>query len=212
MFIKVINCILKIFTSAKVYICIEDNKIDAYKKINVYFKENNVNNIELVLLKTKYPQGGERQLIYSITREKFDFNELPKKVGCLVQNVSTVISIAYAVCKNMPFIGKTITITGDAVNEPVNAYVLFGSNYEDIINEIGGFKCNPKKIIVGGPMMGVSIYNLNAPFTKNSSSIIALKDDILENIQETNCINCGKCINECPMSLLPTKLYKVAKK
>ena len=207
--IKGTEILLKLFPKAKAIICIEDNKKDAFELINN--KLSNNMSISTALLKTKYPQGGERQLIYAITNRKLYSKILPADIGVIVQNVSTVIAIYNAVCKNIPLLSKVLTITGNAVNDTGNIEVCFGCSYQDVIDDIGGFKYKPVRIINGGPMMGTAIYDLNVPISKNSSSILAFSEEDNSEFIETNCINCGRCVNACPINLTPVILYKKCK-
>ena len=207
--IKGLQCILKLFPNAKGLICLEDNKKDAFEKITRAC--SSISNIETTLLKTKYPQGGERQLIYATTGRKLNVSLLPADVGVLVDNVDTVISVGNAVCKSIPLIRRIMTFSGDAFNETANVNVRLGTNYKDIVDAIGGFKDNPEKIISGGPMMGLPLISLDIPVSKNSSALIAFIKDPLSKIHETNCINCGRCVSACPINLVPTRMYKAAK-
>ena len=209
MLIKGIKVILKLFKNAKAVICIEDNKLDAYDKITKACM--GIANIETAIMKTKYPQGGERQLIYAITGRKINSQILPADVGVVVDNVDTVISIGYAICKSTPLLRRIMTITGDAFNETANLSVRLGTSYKDVIDAVGGFAKEPEKIISGGPMMGISMYSLDLPVSKNSSAMIAFTKDPLSTQKETNCINCGRCLEACPINLVPTFMYKAAK-
>lgn len=207
--IKGLQCILKLFPNAKGIICIEDNKKDAYEKITSSC--NNIANIETALMKTKYPQGGERQLIYAITGRKFNVSMLPADVGCIVDNIDTVISIGNAVCKSIPLLRRIMTISGDAFKDYANVSVRLGTNYKDVIDVVDGFKDKPEKIISGGPMMGQAIFTLDLPVSKNSSALISFKKDPIKNLKITNCINCGRCVSACPINLIPTRMLKAAK-
>lgn len=207
--IKGLQCILKLFPNAKGIICIEDNKKDAYEKITSSC--NNIANIETALMKTKYPQGGERQLIYAITGRKFNVSMLPADVGCIVDNIDTVISIGNAVCKSIPLLRRIMTISGDAFKDYANVSVRLGTNYKEVIDVVDGFKDKPEKIISGGPMMGQAIFTLDMPVSKNSSALISFKKDPIKNLKITNCINCGRCVSACPINLIPTRMLKAAK-
>ena len=207
--VKGLECILKLFPNAKGIICVEDNKKDAYEKLTSAC--SSVSNIETALLKTKYPQGGERQLIYAVTGRKLNVSMLPADVGCLVDNVDTVISIYNAVCKSIPLIRRIMTLSGDAFKETANLNVRLGMSYNEVIDAVGGFKVEPKKMISGGPMMGLPIFSLDMPVSKNSSALLAFEKDSLTNIKQTNCINCGRCVEACPINLLPTRMYKATK-
>lgn len=207
--IKGLQCILKLFKRAKGIICVEDNKKDAYEKITKAC--SSIPSIETALMKTKYPQGGERQLIYAITGRKISVSKLPSDVGVLVDNVDTVISIGNAVCKSTPLLRRIMTVTGDGFNETANLNVRFGISYQEVIDFVGGFSGQPSKIISGGPMMGLPIYNFDIPVSKNSSALVSFVKDPLENVKETNCINCGRCVEACPINLVPTRMLKSAK-
>lgn len=207
--IKGLQCMLKLFPRAKGVICIEDNKKDAYEKINKAC--SSISNIETALVKTKYPQGGERQLIVAVTGRKINMSTLPAEAGCIVDNVDTVISIGNAVCKSIPLIRRIMTLSGDAFNETANLNVRFGISYKEVIDAANGFRVSPEKIISGGPMMGVSLLDLDVPVGKNSSAIIAFEKDPLAKEKETNCINCGRCVSACPIKLVPTRMLKAAK-
>ena len=209
MLIKGLRAMLRVFPNAKGIICIEDNKMDAYDKIRNACA--GVNNIEVTLMKTKYPQGGERQLIYAITGRKINVSKLPADAGVVVDNVDTVVSIGYAVCKSTPLLRRIMTLSGDAYNETANLNVRFGISYKEVIEAVGGFKETPEKMISGGPMMGLPIFSLDMPVSKNSSALLAFTKDPLANMVETNCINCGRCVSACPINLVPTRMYKAAK-
>lgn len=209
MLILGLEIILKLFPHAKGIICIEDNKKEAYKEIQKRL-ENNMS-ISCVLTKTKYPQGGERQLIYAVTKRKLNVKLLPADVGVIVQNVATTIAIAYAVSKTEPLTSKVMTLAGDGLKDNINVKVRLGISYKDLADEVGGLKEGVTKMINGGPMMGVSLYDLDVPVAKNSSSLICFREDPLQSLEQTNCINCGRCSNVCPENLVPTMMYKVAK-
>ena len=209
MLVKGLEAMLKVFPKAKGIICVEDNKRDAYNKI--VSSCSGKANIETALMKTKYPQGGERQLIYAITGRKINVSKLPADVGVVVDNVDTVVSIGYAVCKSTPLLRRIMTLSGDAYNETANLNVRFGISYKEVIDAVGGFKESPAKIISGGPMMGLPIFSLDMPVSRNSSALLAFIKDPTDGQVETNCINCGRCVKACPINLVPTRMYKAAK-
>lgn len=209
MLILGLEIILKLFPNAKGIICIEDNKKEAYKQIQKKL-ENNMS-ISCVLTKTKYPQGGERQLIYAITKRKLNSKLLPADVGVIVQNVATTIAIAYAVSKSEPLTTKVMTLAGDGLKDNVNIKARLGISYKQLVDEVGGLKEGANIYINGGPMMGVSLYNLNVPIAKNSSSLLCFREEPQSNLKQTNCINCGRCISVCPENLVPTMMFKKAK-
>ena len=203
-----LKVILKLFDKAKGVIGIEDNKPDAIEKMKQAAQGES--RIEVMPLKTKYPQGGERTLISAITGRKIYSAKLPADAGCIVDNISTVIAIYRAVCKQTPLITRVMTLTGDAFNTPVNVNVRIGCNHADLVAEGEGFKQDPAKIISGGPMMGFAMFDLNVPVTKTSSSILALtKDEVAEN-EPSPCIRCGRCVQACPGNLVPQKMAQAA--
>ena len=195
-----LKVMLKLFDNAKGVICIEDNKPDAIAKMQEAVK--NEDRMEVLPLKTKYPQGGERTLIYAA--------KLPADAGCIVDNVSTVIAIYRAVCRQTPLIQGVLTLTGDAFNTPVNVEVRLGCNHADLVPEGDGFKTEPVKIISGGPMMGFAFFDLNVPVTKTSSSILALTKDEVAEYEPTPCIRCGRCVEACPGNLMPQMMAQAA--
>ena len=209
MLVKGLAAMLRLFPKAKGVICIEDNKKDAFDKVTKAC--SGIANIETALMKTKYPQGGERQLIYAITGRKINVSKLPADAGVIVDNVDTVVSVGYAVCKSTPLLRRIMTLSGDAYNETANLNVRFGISYKEVIEAVGGFKEEPKKMISGGPMMGLPIFSLDMPVSRNSSALLAFIKDPCEGQVETNCINCGRCVNACPIFLVPTRMYKAAK-
>ena len=203
-----LKVILHIFDKAKGLICIEDNKPEAIAKMQEAVKDED--RIEVKVLKTKYPQGGERTLISAATGRKIYSAKLPADAGCIVDNVSTVIAIYRAVCKQTPLITRVVTLTGEAFNTPINVDVRIGCSHAELVEEGDGFKEEPKKIISGGPMMGFAMFDLNVPVTKTSSSILAMtKDEVAEN-EPTPCIRCGRCVEACPGNLVPQKMAEAA--
>lgn len=204
-----LKVILRLFPKAKGIIAIEDNKNEAIEKLIELTK--NEEDIEVKVLKTKYPQGSERKLIYATTGKRINSSMLPSDVGCIVDNVDTVVSIAMAVCFSTPLMRRIVTVSGDAINNPRNFEVKIGTSYSQLIDEAEGFKIKPKKIISGGPMMGTSIYNLDIPIVKTSSAILAFSYDDTET-EESSCIRCGRCIEVCPSNLVPIKLMEQSEK
>ena len=197
-----LQVVLSIFPNAKGKICIEDNKPEAIKLLTE--KVKGMDNIEVVALRTRYPQGGERQLIYAASGRKINSSMLPADAGVVVDNVDTVVAIYEAVCESKPLVRKILTVTGDAVATPGNFRVPLGTNYQQVISAAGGFSEDPEKVISGGPMMGMPLFVLDIPVTKNSSSILAFKKDPVAEEATTPCINCGRCVTACPENLMPT--------
>lgn len=203
-----LKVILQLFPNAKGIIGIENNKPKAIEKLSTLVK--NEPKIEVVELYTKYPQGGERSLIYACTGRKLNSSLLPADVGCIVDNTDTVISIYNAVVESKPLIRRIVTITGDAIAAPQNFKVRTGTNYQELIEAAGGFKTEPKKILSGGPMMGQALFSLDIPVTKASSSITTFVEDEVADNPETPCIKCGRCIGVCPSNLVPVLMMDKA--
>ena len=200
--------ILKLFDNAKGIFGVEDNKPDCIAKLKELTKDEP--RMEVLALKTKYPQGGERQLIYAATGRAINSAMLPADAGCVVDNVATIISIYEAVAEGKPSMERVTTVSGDAVNEPGNFRVPFGLNQAELIDAAGGYKSEPQKVISGGPMMGFSMFTLDVPITKTSSSILCLTKDEVAQFEPTACINCGRCVDACPSRLIPSRLADYA--
>lgn len=203
-----LQVILKIFPKAKGCICIEDNKPDCIRKMEKFTQDDA--RIEVKTLKTKYPQGAERMLIYAVTGRKINSSMLPADAGCIVDNVDTVAAIAQAVLGGRPLMERIMTITGDAVKEPRNFLVPIGMLHQEVADAAGGFKVNPQKIISGGPMMGKAMFDLKVPVIKTSSAILAMTEDEVVKNQPSACINCGRCVKVCPGQILPVRLAEFA--
>ena len=203
-----LKVILQLFAKAKGLICIEDNKPEAIRVMQEAVQGES--RIEVKVLKTKYPQGGERTLISAATGRKIYSAKLPSDAGCIVDNISTVIAVYRAVCKQTPLITRVVTLTGDAFNTPINVEVRIGCNHADLVEEADGFKVEPKKIISGGPMMGFAMFDLNVPVTKTSSSLLAMTEDEVAQNEPTPCIRCGRCVAACPGNLVPQKMAQAA--
>ena len=201
-----IKVMLQLFENAKAVIGIENNKPKAIEKLRALVKDEPKITVEP--LRTKYPQGGERSLIYAVTGREINSSMLPADAGCVVDNVNTVMAIYDAVCKQTPILERVITVTGDAVKEPQNFKVRTGMNYNDIIEAAGGFVGEPKKILSGGPMMGQAMYTTDVPVTKNSSSLTCFLEDEVEKNPESPCIRCGRCGEVCPEFLVPVLMMQ----
>lgn len=200
--------VLKLFDNAKGLFAVEDNKPDCIARLKELTKDEP--RMEVLALKTKYPQGGERQLIYATTGRAIHSAMLPADAGCVVDNVATMISIYQAVAEGRPSMERIVTVSGDAVAEPGNFKVPFGMNQKELVEAAGGFKTEPQKLISGGPMMGFAMVSLDVPVTKTSSSILAFTKDEVSKYEPTACINCGRCVEACPSRLIPSRLADYA--
>ena len=202
---------MKIFDGrAKGVLAVEDNKKDAAAKLREAAK--GIPDIEVVELKTKYPQGAERQLIFAVTGRQINSSMLPADAGCVVNNCDTIHAIYEAVHFGRPVMKKVMTITGNAIKEPQNLRVRTGTNFRELIEEVGGFTSEPEKIIAGGPMMGIPLISLDVPVVKTSSAILCMTKDEVAACEETACINCGRCVSVCPGRIIPAKLADHAKR
>ena len=202
--------ILRLFDNAKGLFGVEDNKPDCIEKLKELTKDEP--RMEVCELMTKYPQGGERQLIYAVTGRAINSKMLPADAGCIVHNVDTIVSIYNAVMEKRPLTRRIVTVTGDAVKNPRNFLVYVGTPYTEIAEAAGGFISEPEKMISGGPMMGFAMYSLNVPVTKNTSSLLAFTHDTVKDKAESPCIRCGRCGEVCPENLLPAKLSTLARR
>ena len=210
--VKGLQVILTLFDSAKGYICIEDNKPDCIAKMKELVKD--IDRIEVKEVMTKYPQGGERTLIYAATGREINSSMLPADVGCVVDNVEPVISVYRAVILGRPVNSRVVTMSGDVIKEPKNLLVLSGTDMSELVDAAGGLKAKIAKAISGGPMMGFALYDLHVPCTKTTSAFLFLEHDAVSEAQEiqTACINCGRCVSVCPGHVLPARLAKLAER
>ncbi|MBE5957997.1 MAG: electron transport complex subunit RsxC [Lachnospiraceae bacterium] len=206
--IEGLDIILKLFDNAKGVIAIEDNKPDVID--NLAKLTANYENIEVKALKTKYPQGSERHIIYAVTGRKINSKKLPADAGCIVDNVDTVYNVYRAVKEGKPLTERIVTVSGDGIKNPCNLIVPFGTSHSQVIEEAGGMDENVEKIISGGPMMGQALFNTDVPVMKGSSSLLAFMHDEVKAAKMTNCLNCGMCVKVCPEGLVCAKLAQAA--
>ena len=203
-----LKVMLRLFDNAKGVLAVEDNKPDCIAVLKRLVA--NEPDISVKALKTKYPQGAERQLIYAVTGRAINSSMLPADAGCIVDNVDTVVAINQAVREGKPLMHRIVTVTGDAVADPRNFIVRIGTNYHELIEEAGGFKTEPAKIVSGGPMMGFALFGLDVPTTKTSSALLCMTKDEVSEYLPSACINCGRCVEVCPGRVMPSKLADYA--
>ena len=205
-----LQLIMKAVDVQKGYIGIENNKPDAIALMTE--KAKNYKGIEVVPLKVKYPQGGEKQLIDAVIGRQVPAPPaIPINVGAVVQNVGTAFAIYQAVMKNKPLIDRIITVTGKSVKQPSNLLARLGTPFQQLIDECGGLPEDTGKIIGGGPMMGKALLSLDVPMTKGSSGLLIMNDKEARRTEPSPCIRCAKCVSACPMGLEPYLLSKQSK-
>ncbi len=211
--IKGVELLRDICGFKQIIIAIEDNKPQAFKELKAFADSDNDadDTIKLMTLKSRYPQGAEKMMVLSATGRKVPPGKLPSDVGCVVINVASLAFIARYVETGKPLVSRSITVDGSAIREPKNLRVPIGTNIQDIIDYCGGFKEEPRKILSGGPMMGIAICDTNAPICKQNNAILAFADrkDLIKT--ERECIRCGRCVDVCPMSLMPTLIERYAR-
>jgi electron transport complex protein RnfC len=200
---------------SEVFIGIEDNKPKAIEVMQSVLEEMGSPGIKVVSLKTKYPQGGERQLIRSILQRVVPTGGIPPMIGVLVLNVATCAAIAEAVVANLPLTHRVITVTGESIAEPGNYYVPIGTSVETLIEICGGVTQKSARVILGGPMMGIAIADLKTPTTKTTGAITIITKEQMGQAKfekrQTACIRCGRCLEACPENLNPTQIAHAVK-
>ena len=210
--IEGMKIILQLFPNATGIFGIEDNKPDCIEKIRKMISGEKRMKVQPLI--TKYPQGGERQLIYACTGRAINSKMLPADAGCIVDNVETMVAIYNAVKNGIPLMNRIFTVTGDAVCEPRNFYICIGTDYAELLEAAGGFISDtpPEKMIAGGPMMGFSLFDIHVPTTKTTSALLCLTKDEVSKFEPTACINCGRCVEACPEQLIPSRLADYAER
>ncbi|MCB2339996.1 electron transport complex subunit RsxC [Clostridium estertheticum] len=198
-----VKLVMKVLGVEKAFVGIEDNKPDAVIAMQKAFEGTTV---KVMAIPTKYPQGAEKMLIKVLVDREVPSGSLPMDVGVVVQNVGTVVAICDAVVSGIPLIERVTTISGSAVKEPKNLLLRIGTTFEEAIENCGGFKEPPAKIIMGGPMMGFAQSNLNISIIKGVSGILGLTKKDINNGTQSPCIRCGKCVSVCPCGLNPSML------
>ncbi|MCQ2547619.1 MAG: electron transport complex subunit RsxC [Clostridia bacterium] len=189
------------------YIGIEDNKMDAIEHLDAVIKERGLQDkMETFKLQARYPKGAERVLVYEITGKTMDAGVLPADLGIILSNVTTIAFVGKYFKTGMPLVSKRMTVDGDAVETPKNVIAPIGTSVHDVIQFCGGYKAEPKKILMGGPMMGKALYADDMPIVKNNNAILAFSSAKAILPEETACINCGRCVAVCPFNLMPVQL------
>ncbi|MCD8384013.1 MAG: electron transport complex subunit RsxC [Clostridiales bacterium] len=206
-----LRVMLQLFPHANAVIAIEDNKPAAIASMKKAIESEP--RMSVAVLKTKYPQGGERNLVHAVTGRKMTSKDLPANLGCIVDNVTTLAAIYRAVCLNEPLMEKGFTVTGDAVAEPHNFLVKIGTSCQELLEAAGGLKAEPKKVLIGGPMMGMAITDLDIPIAKSYNALVCMTHDPVEEAESklTACIRCGRCVRACPVGLVPQMMAEAAK-
>jgi electron transport complex protein RnfC len=199
-----LRILMKILNVKKAIIGIEKNKPDA---IRLFQKKISARkNISVLPLSVKYPQGAEKQLIYAATGREVPSGGLPMDVGCLVQNVGTALAVYHAVSSQRPLIERVVTVTGNGIQNPNNLRVRIGTPFRSLIDYCGGYTPSAAKLINGGPLMGISQYTDEVPVIKGTSGILVLDQKKARLKIERPCIACARCVDVCPMNLLPSHI------
>lgn len=191
----------------KCFIGIENNKKDAISLLSNLVRD--IKGVEVVPLKVKYPQGGEKQLIKAITGKEVPSGKLPIETGCIVHNVGTAFAVYEAIQKNKPLIDRVVTVTGKQIMKPGNYLVRIGTSIGTLVEYAGGFPENTGKIISGGPMMGKTLSSLESPVVKGTSGILVFPQEDSRRVAVYNCIRCARCVSVCPMGLEPVQLAQL---
>lgn len=204
---EVINGLRLLMKAVKVkrgVIAIEENKPDAIKLLTE--KTAEFPEIEICILKTKYPQGSEKHIIKAVTGREVKSGKLPSSAGVVVVNIDTCTACARRVLEGMPLIRRIVTLSGNCFREPANYRVKIGTPFSYLIEQAGGFSKEPAKLIMGGPMMGITQYSLDVPVVKGTGAVLAFDESWAKSYEEKNCTRCGRCIKACPMGLAPVQL------
>jgi len=204
-----LKAIMKATNAEKGIIGIEENKMEAIESMQDACADDD--NIEVFALETKYPQGGEKMLIEAILGREVPAGGLPLDVGVVVNNTSTAAAVADAIREGKPLIERSITITGRGIEAPINLIHRIGTRLKDLVEQAGGLKEEAAKVITGGPMMGQAQKSLDVPAVKGTSGLLVLPASEVEEHDPAPCINCAKCVDSCPMFLMPTTLVKYVK-
>ena len=190
-------------------IAIEDNKPDAIRSVTTATAD--LPDVEVAICQTKYPQGGERQLVKAVLDRAVPTGGLPLDVGVVVVNVATASAMAWACLENRPVTERIVTVTGDAITRPGNFRVPVGMLVSDLLDQCGGLTEDAEQVLLGGPMMGPTAARLDVPILKGTSGITVMSRDEVVELQETACIRCSRCVDYCPLALVPTRIAHAVK-
>jgi electron transport complex protein RnfC len=189
--------------AGRVIVCVEDNKPNAIEALRNAAEGTSV---EVQVLKTKYPQGGERQLTVAVLGREVPTGGLPLDIGAVVLNVATCAALARAVVRGRPLTHRIGTVSGGGIKRPKNLLVPIGARYRELIDYCGGVTAEAARVVSGGPMMGFTIGNLDVVVTKGTSGLTILTHEDVRRAEETTCVRCGRCVDICPLRLVPTKI------
>lgn len=199
----------EIFGFKRVIIAAEDNKPLAFQSLSDIADTGE--NVNMMRLKSRYPQGAEKVLIYTVTGRKVPPGRLPADVGCVVMNVTSVGLFSRYLHTGKPLVSRSLTVDGDAITHPQNVRVPIGTRIRDVIDFCGGYQSAPYKLLMGGPMMGSALYTDDLPIIKNNNAILAFAHDPSKIKKTRACIRCGRCVQACPMNLMPTKIENLTR-
>ena len=192
----------------QIVIAVEDNKPAAVEALK---KAAQGTAVQIATVHTKYPMGGERQVIPAVLKREVPTGGLPLDVGVVVVNVGTAAAIARAVLRGKALTHRIVSVTGRGIKNPKNLLVPIGISYQELIDYCGGFTEDAARVVVGGPMMGFSISSFTAPVTKGTSGVVVLTKSDVQRAEETSCVRCGRCVDVCPLHLVPTKMALASK-
>lgn len=209
--IKSIALIKKIMNIPNAVIAVEDNKPKAIEQLKKVAEELGDDTIKVMALKSRYPQGAEKMIVYSATGRKVPLGKLPADVGCIVMNVASTAFIGRYIETGKPLVSRSLTVAGNAIVKPQNVRVPIGTNLNELIEFCGGFKPQVEKVLAGGPMMGTSLVNTDVPIIKSYNAVLAFSKGGLNEKEENDCIRCGRCSSVCPMGLMPTSIMRAVK-
>jgi electron transport complex protein RnfC len=205
-----LELMMRAVKATKGVVGIEANKMDACDKLNGLISSRK--NMEVIPLEVKYPQGNEKMLIEAVTGRRVPPGKLPSEVGALVQNSGTTVALYQAAATGKPVIERVLTVTGPCIKEPKNVMVKVGTSIGHVIEQCGGFSGTPGKVIMGGPMTGFAQKDLSAPVIKGTSGIVAFTRDMVLEEMERQCVGCDKCVDACPMSLMPNMIVRYTRR